>query len=350
MTQKTSNATLLHVARAADVSRSTVSNVFSHPSRVRAEVIEKVRSVASSLGYSGPDPRGRLLRAGKVHAVGIIPPGTWGIADSLKNPVFFQQLLGISEVCDEVGASVLIIPDKKGSGGVQSALVDSFIFSRFDQLAEIESARLRRLPYVVLDADPGPDVNSVRVNARAGCHAAVRHLLDLGHRRFGIVSFLREFGPPHFHPPGRPRRPEDVGMEIDQEKLRGYADALAEEGISIDDVPMVQAHPWERDAARMILDHAPGATAIVSMSAMQGIRVIEEAWLRGLVVPRDLSVVGYNDIPEAALCNPPLTTIDSMGTEKGRMAARIVLEPGAIQKKVIETRLVMRASTARVPS
>ncbi len=350
MADTTPPATLLHIARAAGVSRSTASNVFSHPSRVRAEVCEKVRAVASSLGYSGPDPRGRLLRAGKIHAIGIIPPGKWGVADSLKNPVFFLQLLGISEVCDEVGASVLIIPDKRGSGGVQTALVDSFIFSRFDQLAEIESARLRRLPYVVMDADPGPDVNSVRVNARAGCHAAVRHLLDLGHRRFGIISFLREFGPPLFHPPGQQRKPDNAGMDIDQEKLRGYADALAGEGISIDDVPMVQAHPWERDAARLILEKAPEATAILTMSAMQGIRVMEEATLRGLLVPRDLSVVGFNDIPEAANSNPPLTTVDGMGTEKGRIAARIVLEHGPVRREVIETKLVVRSSTAQAPS
>ena len=71
-------------------------------------------------------------------------------------------------------------------------------------------------------------------------------------------------------------------MAIDQEKLAGYADALAEAGIAIDDVPMVQAHPWERDAARLMLDVAPEATAILSMSAMQAIAVMDEARRRGL--------------------------------------------------------------------
>ena len=69
---------------------------------------------------------------------------------------------------------------------------------------------------------------------------------------------------------------------------------------------MVQAHPWERDAARLILDVAPEATAILSMSAMQAMAVMDEARLRGQAVPRDLSVVGYNDIPEAARSTPPL--------------------------------------------
>jgi DNA-binding LacI/PurR family transcriptional regulator len=184
------------------------------------------------------------------------------------------------------------------------------------------------------------------VDARAGAAAAARHLLALGHRRFGIVSFLRDFAPPRFHPPGRPRAPDAAGMAIDQEKLAGYADALAEAGIAIDDVPMVQAHPWERDAARLMLDVAPAATAILSMSAMQGIAVIEEARRRGLAVPRDLSVVGFNDIPEAAAADPPLTTVDAMNAEKGRIAARMVLEAGPPRHEVLPARLLVRASTA----
>ena len=106
-------------------------------------------------------------------------------------------------------------------------------------MADVEPARLRRLPFVVLDSDPGPDVNSVRVDARGGGFAAARQLLGLGHRRFAVMSFLRDFGPPRFYAPGRSRPADAAGMEIDQDKLLGYADALAEAGIAIDDVPMV---------------------------------------------------------------------------------------------------------------
>ena len=72
-------ATLLNVARTAGVSRSTVSNVFAHPERVKAEVRKAVERAAVELGYLGPDPKGRLLRSGKVNAIGIIPPGQWGL-------------------------------------------------------------------------------------------------------------------------------------------------------------------------------------------------------------------------------------------------------------------------------
>jgi DNA-binding LacI/PurR family transcriptional regulator len=342
--------TLLDVAKIAGVSHGTVSNVFIHPERVRPEVRDRVHAAARELGFQGPDPKGRLLRDGKVNAIGIVPAGGWGVVDTLGNPVFQQLLLGIGEVCDDAGANLVIIPDKVGNGGIRTALVDGFILSRVDQLDEIESARLRRLPFVVLDGDPGSDISSVRVDARGGAYQAARHLLDLGHRRFGIISFLRDFGPPILHVPGKRREPAAAGMAIDQDKLAGYAVALAEAGIDIDTVPIVQAHPWEDRASAVMLDAAPAATAILSMSAMQGISVMNEARRRGLSVPRDLSVIGYNDIPEAAISAPPLTTIDGKGIEKGRAAARMVFEAGPVQRRFIETGLIIRASTAPPPS
>ncbi|MEO6015167.1 MAG: LacI family DNA-binding transcriptional regulator [Devosia sp.] len=336
--------TLMDVAKLAGVSHGTVSNVFIHPERVRPELREHVEAAARQIGFQGPDPKGRLLRDGKVNAIGVVPAGGFGVADTLSNPVFRQLLLGISEVCDDASASLVIIPDRKGNGGIRTALVDGFILSRVDQVHEIESARLRRLPFVVIDGDPGPDVNSVRADARGGAYQAARHLIDLGHRHFGIISFLRDFGPPILHMAGKRRDPTAAGMAIDQDKLIGFAEAFAEAGIDIDAVPMVQAHPWEDKAAGAMLDAAPQATAILSMSAMQAVSVSREAQRRGLSVPRDLSVVGYNDTPEAAAAG--LTTVDGKGMEKGRAAARILFEGGAVRREFIETQLIIRASTA----
>jgi len=99
----------------------------------------------------------------------------------------------------------------------------------------------------------------------------------------------------------------------------------------------------------MLLDIEPRATAILSMSVMQGIAVVNEARRRGLGVPQDLSVIGYNDIPEAERSNPPLTTVDGMGFQKGRAAARIVFEAGPPRHEVLHPQLIMRASTGRAP-
>ena len=341
---------LIDVAKAAGVSRSTASNVFNNPEMVRPKLRQRVEAAARELGYLGPDPKGRLLRAGKFNAIAVLPPGKWGLVDSLRNPVFESILLGVGAMCDEVGANLVIISDKAENHGIKNALVDGFIFWRVEHINEIESARLRRLPFALVDFDPGPNISAVRVDAHAGCYAAAKHLTDLGHRRFAILSFMRSLGPARLHPPGGQRAPEAAGMSTDQEKYRGYRDALAEVGIDINDVPMVQADPWARDAAGMLLDVAPDATAILSMAVMQGIAVLEEARRRDISVPRDLSVVAYNDIPDAERSNPPLTTVDGMAVEKGRAAARMVIEGGPPRHEILTPQLIMRASTAPAPT
>ena len=340
---------LVDVARAAGVSRGTASNVFSNPELVRPKLRQKVEAAARELGYLGPDPKGRLLRAGKFNAIGIMPPSDWGVVDSLRNPVFNLFLRGVGEACDEIGANLVIVPDRTGNGGVKTALVDGFIFGRVEHLAQVEAAQLRRLPFAVVDFDPGPSISSVRVDARAGSYAAARHLIELGHLRFGILSFLRSSGSARVHPPGQRRSLEAAGMPIDHEKFHGYADAFSEAGLDINDVPMVQADPWDRDAARIMLDAAPDVTAILSMSAMQAIALINEARRRGLSVPRDLSVVGFSDIPDAERSDPPLTTVDGLGVQKGRAAARIVLEGGPPRHEILKPQLIVRASTGRAP-
>src|SRR5271165_1369885 len=342
-------ARLVDVAKAAGVSRGTASNVFNNPELVRPKLRQRVEAAARELGYLGPDPKGRLLRAGKFNSIGVMPPSDWGVADSLRNPVFDLFLLGVGEACDEIGANLVIVPDRTGNGGIKTALVDGFIFVRVEHLAELESAQLRRLPFAVVDFDPGPSISSVRVDARAGCYAAAKHLIEHGHRRFGILSFLRSSGSARVHPPVQRRSPEAAGTPTDQEKFHGYADAFSEAGLDINDVPMVQADPWDRDAARMMLDAAPDATAILSMSVMQAIAVINEARRRGLSVPRHLSVVGYNDIPDAERSDPPLTTVDGLGVQKGRTAARIVFEGGPPRHEILKPRLIMRASTGPAP-
>ena len=340
---------LVDVAKAAGVSRGTASNVFNNPELVRPKLRQKVEAAARELGYLGPDPKGRLLRAGKFNSIGVMPPGNWGVADSLRNPVFDLFLLGVGEACDEIGANLVIVPDRTGNHGIKTALVDGFIFGRVEHLAELEPAQLRRLPFAVVDFDPGPSISSVRADARAGCYAAAKHLIEHGHRRFGILSVLRSSGSARVHPPGQRRIPEAAGIATDQEKFHGYADALSEAGLDINDVPMVQADPWDRYAAPVMLDAAPNATAILSMSVMQAIAVINEGRRRGLSVPGDLSVVGYNDIPDAERSDPPLTTVDGLGVLKGLTAGRIVFEGGPPRHEILKPRLIMRASTGPAP-
>ena len=95
----TRGVTLADVAKAARVSKATVSNVFSRPERVRVEMRERVEAAAEALGYGGPDPRGRMLSSGKVNAIGVVPPAAFGISLFFKDPYAQLFLAGVSEVC-----------------------------------------------------------------------------------------------------------------------------------------------------------------------------------------------------------------------------------------------------------
>jgi DNA-binding LacI/PurR family transcriptional regulator len=342
---------LIDVAKAAGVSRGTASNVFNNPGIVRPPLRERVEAAARALGYLGPDPKARIMRAGKFNAIGVVSPSEWSVSEAMRNPVHAFFLQGVAEACDAAGASLVLMSDAVGGGGggIRTALVDGFIFGRIEHLGLLSLAKLRRLPLAVVDVDPGPEFSAVWVDSHAGGYAAAKHLIDLGHRRFGILSFLRSHGPARFHPPGPNRPLEIAGMPTDQGKLRGYAAALAEAGLDIDDVPLVQARPDDADAARMMLDAAPEATAILSMSVMLAIALIDEARRSGISVPRDLSVVGYNDIGDAARCHPPLTTVDARGIDKGRLAAQIVIGGGPPRHEILQPRLAIRSSTARAP-
>ena len=136
------------------------------------------------------------------------------------------------------------------------------------------------------------------------------------------------------------------------ERMAGVAEALAEFGMSLDDMPIMEAcgTPEEEEAfgngAAMALDMAPEATAVIALSDGVALSIIERAKKRGLLVPRDLSVVGFDDIASAALSDPPLTTVSHSAFENGRLSARLLLDGGPPQQVVLPVELVVRGSTA----
>lgn len=347
--------TLLEVAKAAGVSKSTVANAFSRPKLVRSELLSRIEAAARELGYHGPDPKGRMLSLGKVNAIGVLPFGRVGISQFFKNPYQRDFLAGVSAACEErgVGLSLVSGRDDQEDWGIKNALVDGFIFTGVDQLTMLEEGRRRRLPFVVMDLSGAPNINSVSTENRDGARQTTRHLIEMGHRRFVIASTLYSFRPPIFHPPsGAAREMLDAGPPL-IEKLSGVADALAEAGMSIDDFPIVEAcgTPDEEIAfgngAAMLLEKAPEATAVIGLTDSIALSVLHQAKKRGLDVPRDLSIVGFDDVPEAASAEPPLTTIYVSAAGNGRAAVHLLLEGGAPRHVVTPVHLVIRQSTAR---
>jgi DNA-binding LacI/PurR family transcriptional regulator len=323
--------------------------VFNKPARVRPEVRERVKAAARALGYSGPDPKGRLLMGGKVHAIGVMTLG-YRLTHPFNSVYGREFMTGVAEVCDEMGVGLGLVSghDEGRLWSVRNAVVDGFILQRIEDIAILESAGRRNLPLVVVDANVGPEVSSVRIDDRGGARAQMRHLIDLGHRRFVINSPLREDDhPPVFHAPGSDHKLVG-GSIVDHDRLAGWADILNESGMSIRDVAIVEI-PWGRHidvGVAMLLDKAPQATAVLNGADDGALLLLAEAHRRGIVVPRDLSVVGFDNAPEAEHSDPPLTTIAQNAVDKGRAAARLLLGGGSPRHVVLPVELIVRGSTA----
>ena len=343
------SAKLADVAKAAGVSQGTASNVFNRPEIVRAEVRARVEASARRLGYAGPDPKGRLLRAGKVNAIGFVMPET--MAYALQDPYMRLVTTGIAEECDRHGAGLALVSTKQGDAAwrLQTAVVDGFIVHCLkvgDDL--IALARERNLPIVCMDLQAGAGTSSVLVDDRRGAYLAARHLLELGHRKIGLLS-IDTCAVPCFGKcdAGRLRSAE---YRVQRERAAGYAEALAEGGIDFDRIPIMECPNDRREAVRYgdeLLASSPETTAVLAMSDILAMAAVDAARARGLRVPQDLSVVGFDDVPEAAAFDPPLTTVAQPILEKGRVAARLILESGPARVEHLPVKLVVRGLTAR---
>ena len=341
---------LSDVAHAAGVSLGTASNVFNRPALVRPEMRAHVQRVAAELGFSGPDPAGRLLMGGKANAIGFVPPGDMPVSFAFGSPYLNSLALGIAEICDAHGASLMVVSGaiERKAWAIQNALVDGFVLGHQDEIALV-AARRRPVPFVLMDTTGGADQNSVVIDGRGGARMAAEHLLALGHRRFAILATQRGPGDPKWHPPGNGPRQLTAGFSLDDEKLAGFAEALVAAGIAFDDVPIIEVYPpspWAESGAQMLLDLAPEATAIMAMADKTAEAVLGEARRRGIDVPRQLSVIGFDDVPHAQLTTPPLTTIRQDIVEKGRIGARLLFEGNPARHVRMAVELVRRGSTA----
>jgi DNA-binding LacI/PurR family transcriptional regulator len=341
---------LTDVAAAAGVSLGTVSNVFNRPDIVRAQVRDEVMRIAAELGFSGPDPAGRLLMGGRANAIGVIPPGDMSVSFAVAGPYLNAVLRGVAEVCDQRGASLMLISgaEEQKSRAIREALVDGFILGHADEVPLV-AARRRKVPFVVMDMTAGNRVDAVCIDGRGGAKQAAEHLLALGHRHFAIAAVGRRPADAVWHPPAEKPRRLAEGFPLDEEKLGGYAEALSSAGIAIDSVPLVEAYPpspWAEAGARLLLERAPEATAILAMSDKNAVAVMTEAARLGRRIPADLSLVGFDDVDGMATLSPPLTTVRQDIVNKGRTAAQMLFDPTLPRRPVLPVELVVRGSTA----
>ena len=353
--------TVKEVAAELGVSPSTVSNAYNRPDQLSAALRERVFEAARRIGYAGPDPFGRGLRQGRANAVGVLFRDRLSYA--FADPAAVMFLEGVSEAVEEAGLGLLLLPGGSLGGRdaevVRGAAVDGIVVHSMASDDPLVGAVVeRRLPAVIVDQPPVEGVPSVGIDDEGAARRAAEHLLGLGHRRLGVVSFrlaLEErsgmVGPDRqgaatFRPSGA--------------RLRGVAAAVEPAGIPWGGVPVyesVESGPDEgRVAAEALLAREPRPTAILALSDQLAFGVMEAAARMGLSVPGDLSVVGFDDVPGAARSAPPLTTLHQPHVEKGLRAGRKLVaqlrreqDPGDQEDLILPTRLVVRGSTAPVP-
>jgi LacI family transcriptional regulator len=330
--------TIRDVAREAGVSVATVSHVINKTHYVAPERLDRVYAAIEALNYQ-PNKLARALSRQTVPLLALIVP-------DISNPYWSAVARAVQDITDPHSYSVIVCssdgqPEREArflqslSGWVSGMILHPYYPAAETYAPFIGST----VPVVVLgDFSPGdhPPTQWDQVTSRnlEGARAAVEHLLGLGHRRIAFVE-------------GLPGTPSSL------KRLAGYRAALQAGGQAPDPNLIVAGDYTQaggRRAAQALLDLAQPATAVFCANDLSALGVLQMAQMRGLRVPRDVSIVGFDDIDEAALATPPLTTFSQPPRLVGTVTAATLLERLQGRKepvrRSVEGTLIIRASTA----
>jgi DNA-binding LacI/PurR family transcriptional regulator len=333
-----SRVTIADVAVAARVSKTAVSFAFNSPEKLGQATLERVLGVAHDLGYT-PHPAARALSMRRSGTIGLLIPQR--LSTVFANPFLSELIQGMGELCEEHDLTMLLVPPLDGSleGAIRQASVDGFIslgLSPDDRALEM----LGRIgiPTVLVDSEASPSLPAVNIDDATGAEAAAQHLLDLGHRDLAIILLP-------------PTRAQVGNTPTASRRLAGYRAALERAGAP--EPHTVTAGATMAAGARAFEGlprgkHRP--TGVLAMSDMAAIGLMAAAQAAGLTVPSDLSIVGYDDLAMSAWTNPALTTVRQPIVEKGRLAARLLIQrmkgKTVVSPAPLATSLVVRGSTS----
>lgn len=329
------NVTIVDVAKEAGVSFATVSRVLNDGVNVKPDKRERVQRAIKRLGYT-TNIQARSLRGGRSQLIGLL-------VRDLGTSYIGEIIRGVDSELAVNKYDVMLYTTHR-SQTQESAYVTALTRGMTDGLllvlprypeAYLRTLRQKKFPYVLIDHqgidDRGPAVGATN---RAGAYDATRYLLALGHRRIGFISGSMDLG-------------------CSRERLEGYRAALHDHGVAVDDDliregTFLQPRGYEAANELMELAHAP--TAVLASNDIMAFGVMEAARERGMKLPNDLSIIGFDDIPQAAQVHPTLTTVRQPLEEMGRRAAQMLLEiienPERLAEKIeLPTELVVREST-----
>lgn len=332
--------TLLDVARAAGVSRTTASNAFNDPSQLSRSLRERVLGVAKDLGYAGPSPTARAMRSGRTMMAGVVFEES--LQFILDDPYARALLSGLSDRLTSADYSLALLPVDKSHSGIERVQVDGFVSYRLSpdhNVFSVAQQRGWRVVHTSATAALGPDSYSVTIDEAGGANLAMQHLAELGHRRVFVLVDMNEQLPPHGGDPVFP-------FFEQAERWRGYravADAHCIELIPVAAGRNLRQNGFE--ATQWLLENEL-VTAIAGMTDIHALGALDAIKAAGLSVGSDVSVVGFDDIPEAALAG--LTTVSQPIWKRGHEAGRLLLEQCPPQNLILPCTLIARDSSGPV--
>jgi len=330
--------TIKDVAERAGVGIATVSRTLHGSSQVSPETAARVLKVVEELGYR-PNSNAQSLASGHSRMLGLV-------VSDITNPFFPELIKGFEDVALLNGYDVLVASTNYDP--VRTAqCVQRMIERKTDGVAIMtsevdaslkDSLSRRKVPLVFLDLGRvGKLVSNVRIDYGAGIGQAVEHLTGLGHHRIAFIS-----GPGHL---ASARERRDAFLSRLEDPSLAPCEILIEEGNHRVDGGL--------EAMLRLLDRAPWPTAVVASNDLTAIGAMRAIRQRGLRVPEDISVVGFDDIQMAEYTEPPLTTVRLLRTEVARLACdalvKMIGAHGAGVELRVSTALVVRCSTAKSP-
>ena len=320
------------VARLAGVSHQTVSRVLHDNPNVSGQTRERVLAAIKQLNYR-PNSMARALVTGRTKTLGVISSDT-----TFYGPA--STLFGIERAAHDAGYAVIVSSLRSVNRGLVLETVQRLRDQGVDGVAVIAPLRagvdaLRHLmsdiPVVALDASQNTSIPVASVDQRAGAAAATRHLLSLGHKTVWHLA-----GP--------------ADWQEAEERIVGWRSALEAAGAAIPPPLRGDWSPRSGYEAGELLLKTPGLTALFVGNDQMALGVLRRFGEAGREVPRDLSLVGFDDIPEAAYFTPPLTTVRQDFAELGKRCLELLLArvEGVEQpvRLVVPPELVVRESTA----
>ena len=330
--------TIYDVARESGVSYSTVSRVLNGFEFVKDTTREKVLETAERLGYVA-NLQARSLAGGKSNVIGLLVP-------KIDNSYITEIVAGIDDELSAANLNLILYTTHRHIGKEQQN-VKSIMGSMMDGLllvvplaagSYLQALRKLHFPYVLIDQhDYTGESSEVLATNHQGAYEATEYLIGLGHRRIAFITGLMELYSTH-------------------DRLAGYKAALKDHGVPFDPQYVVQGDFWKQEAYHatnrlLALDERP--TAIFAANDLTAIGAMNALRDHNLSVPEDMSIVGFDDIAQAAYTNPRLTTVRQPLEQMGRSGVSLLLQQlqdsdRPPQQVVLPTEFVVRDSCKRI--